>query len=128
MSEAKIATSESGCHLAHFRTLLEHQGASILNVDATICPGYEVAKDVADRAADRGLSIAPRRLPGIATAAGRCRGQRRVPRILPGCRRLVVHRDVSAHPETRRRRLRAEHGPAKPLPGGVIPNPPKEGV
>ena len=59
MSEVKIATGENGYHLAHFRTLLDHQGASILNVDATICPGYDVAKDVADLAAERGLSIAP---------------------------------------------------------------------
>ena len=59
MSSVKIATGENGYHLAHFRTLLDHNGASILNVDATICPGYDVAKDVADLAAERGVSIAP---------------------------------------------------------------------
>ena len=59
MSEVKIATGENGYHLAHFRTLLDHNGASILNVDATICPGYDVAKDIADLAAQRGVTIAP---------------------------------------------------------------------
>ena len=59
MSSVKIATGENGYHLAHFRTLLDHKGASILNVDATICPGYDVAKDVADLAAERGVTIAP---------------------------------------------------------------------
>ena len=59
MSEVKIATGENGYHLAHFRTLLDHEGASILNVDATICPGYDVAKDVADLARERGVTIAP---------------------------------------------------------------------
>ena len=59
MSEVKIATGENGYHLAHFRTLLDHEGASILNVDATICPGYDVAKDVADLAGERGVTIAP---------------------------------------------------------------------
>jgi L-alanine-DL-glutamate epimerase-like enolase superfamily enzyme len=58
-SKVKIATGENGYHLAHFRTLLDHKGASILNVDVTICPGYDVAKDVADLAAERGVSIAP---------------------------------------------------------------------
>ncbi len=58
-STVKIATGENGYHLAHFKALLEHKGASILNVDVTICPGYDVAKDVADLAAERGASIAP---------------------------------------------------------------------
>jgi L-alanine-DL-glutamate epimerase-like enolase superfamily enzyme len=58
-SSVKIATGENGYHLAHFRTLLYHHGASILNVDVTICPGYDVAKDVTDLAAERGVSIAP---------------------------------------------------------------------
>ena len=59
MSDVKIATGENGYHLAHFRTLLDHRGESVLNVDATICPGYDVALDVADLAAERGVSIAP---------------------------------------------------------------------
>ena len=59
MSSVKIATGENGYHLAHFRTLLDHNGASVLNVDATICPGYDVAKDIADLAAERGVTIAP---------------------------------------------------------------------
>ena len=58
-SSVKIATGENGYHLAHFRTLLDHHGASILNVDVTICPGYDVAKDVSDLAAQMGVTIAP---------------------------------------------------------------------
>ena len=58
-SSIKIATGENGYHLAHFKTLLDHKGADILNVDVTICPGYDVAKDVVDLAAERGISIAP---------------------------------------------------------------------
>jgi L-alanine-DL-glutamate epimerase-like enolase superfamily enzyme len=58
-STVKIATGENGYHLAHFRTLLEHRGASILNVDVTISPGYDVAKDIADLAVEYGVSIAP---------------------------------------------------------------------
>jgi len=58
-SNVKIATGENGCHLAHFETLLDHEGADILNVDVTICPGYDVAKRVADLALERGVSIAP---------------------------------------------------------------------
>jgi L-alanine-DL-glutamate epimerase-like enolase superfamily enzyme len=59
MSSVKIATGENGYHLAHFKALLEQKGASILNVDVTICPGYDVAKDVVDLAAEHGASIAP---------------------------------------------------------------------
>src|SRR5919106_2981348 len=58
-SSVKIATGENGYHLAHFKTLLDHRGASILNVDVTICPGYDVARDIADLAAERGVSLAP---------------------------------------------------------------------
>ena len=58
-SSVKIATGENGYHLAHFKTLLDHNGADILNVDVTICPGYDVAKDVVDLAAEKGVSIAP---------------------------------------------------------------------
>jgi L-alanine-DL-glutamate epimerase-like enolase superfamily enzyme len=58
-SEVKIATGENGYHLSHFETLLDHKGADVLNVDVTICPGYDVAKDVADLALERGVSIAP---------------------------------------------------------------------
>ncbi len=35
-STVKIATGENGYHLAHFKALLDHNGASILNVDVTI--------------------------------------------------------------------------------------------
>ena len=59
VSTVKIATGENGYNLAHFKTLLDHKGASILNVDVTICPGYDVAMDVADLAAKRSVSIAP---------------------------------------------------------------------
>ena len=58
-SPVKIATGENGYHIAHFKTLLDHQGASILNVDVGIVPGYDVAKDITDLAAERGVSIAP---------------------------------------------------------------------
>ena len=59
VSNVNIATGENGYHLAHFETLLDHNGADILNVDVTICPGYDVAKDVTDLALERGVSIAP---------------------------------------------------------------------
>ena len=59
ISKVKIATGENGYHLAHFETLLDHKGASVLNVDVTICPGYDVSLDVAYLAAERGVSIAP---------------------------------------------------------------------
>lgn len=58
-SGVKIATGENGYHLSHFETLLDHAGADILNVDVTICPGYDVAKDVTDLALKKGISIAP---------------------------------------------------------------------
>jgi L-alanine-DL-glutamate epimerase-like enolase superfamily enzyme len=58
-SSVKIATGENGYHLSHFKTLLDHQGASILNVDVAIVPGYDVAMDIANLAAKRGVSIAP---------------------------------------------------------------------
>merc|ERR1711964_124973 len=49
-SKVKIATGENGYHFAHFETLLDHQGADILNVDVAICPGYDIAKDITDLA------------------------------------------------------------------------------
>ena len=59
VSDVKISTGENGYHLAHFETLLNHKGADILNVDVTICPGYDVAKDVTNLALERGVSISP---------------------------------------------------------------------
>ena len=56
---SKQSGGENGYHLAHFKTLLDHKGASILNVDVAIVPGYDVAKDVTDLAAECGVSIAP---------------------------------------------------------------------
>ena len=58
-SNVKIATGENGYHLSHFETLMDNHGADILNVDVTICPGYDVAKDVTDLALERGVSVAP---------------------------------------------------------------------
>lgn len=58
-SKVKIATGENGYNSSHFKTLLEHKGASVLNIDATICPGYDVALDVAKMASDYGATIAP---------------------------------------------------------------------
>jgi L-alanine-DL-glutamate epimerase-like enolase superfamily enzyme len=58
-SPVKIATGENYYLFSDFETLLEHEGASILNVDVAICPGYDVAEDVARSALNRGVSIAP---------------------------------------------------------------------
>jgi L-alanine-DL-glutamate epimerase-like enolase superfamily enzyme len=58
-SKVKIATGENYYTLSDFETLLDNNGASILNVDATICPGYDVALDVAKMAEERGIKIAP---------------------------------------------------------------------
>ena len=58
-SDVKIATGENGYHLSHFETLMDHNGADILNVDVTICPGYDIAKDITDLALERGVSVAP---------------------------------------------------------------------
>lgn len=58
-SSVKIATGENGYHFAHFKTLLDHKGASILNVDVAIVPGYDIAMDISDLASERGVSIAP---------------------------------------------------------------------
>ena len=55
----KIAVGENYYTYADFKNMLDHQGASILNVDVAICPGYDVARDVALLAQDRGLTIAP---------------------------------------------------------------------
>lgn len=54
-----IATGENYYTLADFETLIENNGASMLNVDATICPGYDVALKVAKLAQKKGLKIAP---------------------------------------------------------------------
>ena len=54
-----IAAGENYYTLADFETLIENNGASMLNVDATICPGYDVALKVAKLAQKKGLKIAP---------------------------------------------------------------------
>ena len=54
-----IATGENYYTLADFETLIENKGATMLNVDATICPGYDVALAVAKLAQKKGLKIAP---------------------------------------------------------------------
>ena len=54
-----IAAGENYYTLADFETLIENNGASMLNVDATICPGYDVALKVAKLAEKKGLKIAP---------------------------------------------------------------------
>ena len=58
-SKMHIATGENYYTFADFEVLLAHQGASILNVDATICPGYDIALDIAEMARGKGISIAP---------------------------------------------------------------------
>ncbi len=55
----KIATGENFYLFSDFETLLNYNGASVLNVDVAICPGYDVACDVSRAALDRGVTIAP---------------------------------------------------------------------
>lgn len=55
----KIATGENYYLFTDFETLMRHRGAAVLNVDVAICPGYDVAKDVADAALAEGVSIVP---------------------------------------------------------------------
>ena len=54
-----IAAGENYYTLADFETLIENNGIGMLNVDATICPGYDVALKVAKLAQKKGLKIAP---------------------------------------------------------------------
>ena len=54
-----ISAGENYYTLADFETLIENKGASMLNVDATICPGYDVALAVAKMAEEKGLKVAP---------------------------------------------------------------------
>jgi L-alanine-DL-glutamate epimerase-like enolase superfamily enzyme len=58
-SPVKIATGENYYLYSDFETLLNNNGASVLNVDVAICSGYDVAEDVAGAALNRGVSIAP---------------------------------------------------------------------
>ena len=55
----KIATGENYYTVADFETLLEHRGASVLNVDVAICTGYDAAREIAQLAERNGLVIAP---------------------------------------------------------------------
>ncbi|MEZ4777377.1 MAG: mandelate racemase/muconate lactonizing enzyme family protein [Bacteroidia bacterium] len=59
MSPVRIATGENYYTLADFQMLTDRQGADVLNVDVAICPGYDVAVDVAHLAESKGLTIAP---------------------------------------------------------------------
>jgi L-alanine-DL-glutamate epimerase-like enolase superfamily enzyme len=58
-SKVPLATGENYYTLADFAMLLDHDGAAFLNVDATICPGYDIAAEVAALAEGRGVKIAP---------------------------------------------------------------------
>ena len=58
-SEVKIAVGENYYSLADFRSIIAHRGAQIFNVDVAICPGYDVAREVAELADDAGLTIVP---------------------------------------------------------------------
>jgi len=58
-SSVPIATGENYYLLSEFDTLLSHNGATYLNVDATICPGYDIALDVAELAQSKSIKIAP---------------------------------------------------------------------
>ena len=127
----KIATGENGYTTAHFQTLLEHNGASILNVDVTICPGYDVGLEIANMGRGQRRDHSPPRLPGAAAPPRRRSRPRRVPGVLPHRGRPAPGRDVPAktrarrgrlrhRPRPPRRRLRAKHGPAGPLQGLLI--------
>jgi L-alanine-DL-glutamate epimerase-like enolase superfamily enzyme len=61
----KIAVGENYYTYADFKNILDCQGAAILNVDVAICPGYDVARDVALLAQDRSLTIAPHGCPEL---------------------------------------------------------------
>ena len=132
-SNIKIATGENGYHLAHFRTLLDHKGASILNVDVTICPGYDVAKDVTDLAAERGVSIAPHGCQELQLPLAAAVAHGEFLEYYPRRGRPPPRRDVPAHPQARHGRLRhrtrqtghrvrAQHGATGPLQGRVKAN------
>ena len=58
-SKVKIATGENYYTRADFETLANRRGADIFNVDVAICPGYDVALEIAALAQDKGLTIAP---------------------------------------------------------------------
>lgn len=58
-TSVKIATGENYYLYSEFETLLSHGGASFLNVDATICPGFDIAHDVAQLALAKDIKIAP---------------------------------------------------------------------
>ena len=128
----KVATGENGYTTAHFRTLLDHNGASVLNVDVTICPGYDTALEVADMARSSGVTIAPHGCQELQLplAAGVAHGE--FLEVLPHGGRPPPGRDVPSKAGTRRRRLghrarpprrglRAQHGSARPLQGRLTP-------
>lgn len=58
-TSVKIATGENYYLYSDFDTLIAHNGAAYLNVDATICPGYDIALDVAKLADKNNLQVAP---------------------------------------------------------------------
>lgn len=58
-SSVKIATGENYYLYSDFDTLTANGGATYLNVDVTICPGFDIALQVADLAEKRNLQIAP---------------------------------------------------------------------
>ncbi len=59
VSPVKIATGENYYTLSDFEGLIEHEGVDIVNVDAAICPGYDVAQKAGLLAHEKGLTIAP---------------------------------------------------------------------
>lgn len=58
-TSVKIATGENYYLYSDFETLTARRGASYLNVDVTICPGYDIGLQVAALAAARGVEVAP---------------------------------------------------------------------
>ena len=59
VSEVKIAVGENYYSKTDFRSIIAHQGAAVFNVDVAICPGYDVAMEVAALAEGAGLTIVP---------------------------------------------------------------------
>ena len=58
-SEVRIATGENYYTYADFQHLIHHKGVDVINVDAAICPGYDVAAQVSELALKQNVSLAP---------------------------------------------------------------------
>ncbi len=54
-----IATGENGYHVPHFETMMDYEGADVLNIDVAIMAGYDPAMQVIRKARKRNVLIAP---------------------------------------------------------------------